>query len=127
MKQIVALFGEAEKGAYKKPHVVQKLPQLVDALGNPPAESEGLFFAVQAILYKREIIFFRVAEEGFSELDYYNGLRYLGNKERIKQVNALCLPGVGHPDILKASEGVCHIHKSFLIINQKDLYDFLTS
>ena len=43
MKQIVALFGEAEKGAYKKPHVVQKLPQLVDALGNPPAESEGLF------------------------------------------------------------------------------------
>ena len=127
MKQIIALFGEAEKGAYKTPHTLQKLPQLVDSLGNPPGESEGLFFAVQAILYNREIIFFRVAEEGYSSLDYYNGLRYLENKEKVKQINALCLPGVGDPDILTASEGVCHTHKSFLITNQKDLYDFLTS
>ena len=127
MKQIVVLFGEAEKGAYKKPHVVQKLPQLVDSLGNPPGESEGLSFAVQAILYNREIIFFRVVEEGFSELDYYNGLRYLRNREKVKQVDALCLPGVGDPEIIKASEEVCHVHKSFLITNQKDLYDFLTS
>lgn len=127
MKQIVALFGEAEKGAYKKPHIFQKLPQLVDTLGNPPGESEGLFFAIQAILYNREIIFFRVAEEGYSPLDYFNGLRFLENRENVQQVDALCLPGVGDPDILKASEGVCHIHKSFLITNQKDLYDFLTS
>lgn len=66
MQQIVALFGEAEKGAFKKPHILNKLPQLYDLLGNPPQESEGLFFAVQALLYNREIIFFRVADEGLA-------------------------------------------------------------
>jgi hypothetical protein len=123
--QTVALFGEAEKGAFKKPHMLRKLPQLYDLLGNPPQESEGLFFAVQAILYNREIIFFRVAEEGYSPLDYFSGLKYLEKKEN--KISALCMPGVGNPTILAASQSVCDIHKSFLITNQKDLYDFLTS
>ena len=127
MKQIIALFGEAEKGAFKIPHILGKLPQLVDLLGNPPAESEGLYFAVQAILYNREIIFFRVAEEGFSRIDYLNGLKFLADREKVKQINAICLPGVGDPEILAATEGICQLHKTFLITNQKDLYDFLTS
>ena len=127
MKQVIALFGESEKGAFKIPHVVGKLPQLMDLLGNPPEESEGLFFAVQSILYNREVLFFRVAEEGFSRLDYFSGLQFLSDREKVSQVNALCLPGVGDPEILAASEGICHLHKSFLITNQKDLYDFLTS
>ncbi|EKE08276.1 MAG: hypothetical protein ACD_17C00254G0002 [uncultured bacterium] len=127
MTRIIALFGEAEKGAFSTPHRFQKLPQLVDALGNPPGDSEGLFFAIQAILYNRNVIFFRVEEEGYSPADYYNGLRYLENKERVSEINALCLPGVGDPNILKASEGICYIHKSLLITNQRDLYDFLTS
>ncbi|MGB7977891.1 MAG: hypothetical protein WCF19_01880 [Chlamydiales bacterium] len=127
MKQIIALFGEAEKGAFKVPHLLGKLPQLVDLLGNPPAESQGLYFAVQAILYNREILFFRVAEEGFSQIDYFQGLKFLENREKVKSVHAICLPGVGDPEILALTEGVCHIHKSLLITNQKDLYDFLTS
>ena len=127
MKQIVVLFGEAEKGAFKTPHKVNYLPQLVDLFGNPPGDSEGLFFAIQAILYNRDVLFFRVAEEGFSRIDYMNGLKYLGNNDTVKKVNALCLPGVGDPEILAASEEICHLHKSFLITNQKDLYDFLTS
>jgi hypothetical protein len=125
MKQIIALFGEAEKGAFKVPHILHQLPQLMDLLGNPPADSEGIFFAVQSILYNRQLIYFRVPEEGFSREDYFAGFQYL--KEKTKQLNALCLPGVGDPDILQASEGICHLHKSFLITNQKDLYDFLTS
>lgn len=127
MKQVIALFGEAEKGAFKVPHVLGKLPQLVDLLGNPPPESQGLYFAVQAILYNRDLIFFRVAEEGFSRLDYFSGIKFLENREKVKKVNAICLPGVGDPEILSASEGLCHLHKSLLITNQKDLYDFLTS
>lgn len=123
--QIVALFGEAEKGAFKKPHIFRKLPQLYDLLGNPPNESEGLFFAVQAILYNREVVYFRVAEEGFSPLDYFSGLKYL--EDKAKKITALCMPGVGNPEILAASQSVCEIHKSFLITNQKDFYDFLTS
>lgn len=127
MKQIIALFGEAEKGAFKTPHLLHRLPQMVDLLGNPPGDSEGLFFAVQAILYNREIIFFRVAEEGFSRIDYINGLKYLSDREKVKKVHALCLPGVGDPEILASSESLCHLHKSLLITNQKDLYDYLTS
>lgn len=127
MRQIIALFGEAEKGAFKFPHVLGKLPQLFDLLGNPPGESQGLSFAVQTILYNRELIYFRVAEEGYSRLDYFAGLKYLQDREKVKLVNAICLPGVGDPEILAATENVCEIHKSFLITNQKDLYDFLTS
>lgn len=127
MQQIVALFGEAEKGAYKSPHILRRLPQVMDILGNPPADSEGLFFAIQAILYNREIIFFRVPEEGYSRLDYLNGLKYLQDREKVKKVNAICMPGVGDPEILQKSTSVCHIHNSFLITSQKDLYDFLTN
>lgn len=126
MKQTVALFGEAEKGAFKTPHRLRKLPQLMDLLGNPPQESQGLFFAIQALLYNRELIFFRVAEEGFSQIDYFHGLKVLEDREKIKKLHALCMPGVGDPGILSASESVCQIHKSLLITNQKDLYDFLT-
>ncbi|OGN63757.1 MAG: hypothetical protein A3E80_01705 [Chlamydiae bacterium RIFCSPHIGHO2_12_FULL_49_9] len=125
MRQVVALFGEAEKGAFKTPHILKALPQLVDQLGNPPKESEGLFFAVQAILYERELIYFRVAEEGFSKIDYLAGLKILQNKP--KKINALCLPGVGDAEILEASHIVCRMHRSFLITSQKDLYDYLTS
>ncbi len=125
MKQVIALFGEAEKGAFKIPHKFDRLPQLVDSLGNPPGDSEGLFFAVQAILYNRDVIFFRVAEEGFSKIDYMSGLKVL--KDQVQRLSALCLPGVGDPEILAAFEGVCHLHKSFLITHQKDLYDYLTS
>jgi hypothetical protein len=127
MHQVVALFGEAEKGAFKTPHILRALPQLVDQLGNPPKESEGLFFAVQAILYERELIYFRVAEEGFSKIDYLAGLKILQNRNKIRKINALCLPGVGDAEILQASNSVCHMHKSFLITSQKDLYDYLTS
>lgn len=121
----VALFGEAEKGAFRTPHVLRELPHLMDRLGNPPKESEGLFFAIQAILYSREIIFFRVEVEGFSPPDYYSGLKYLS--ENKQPVHALCMPGVGDPKILEATQTLCHTHNSFLITNQKDLYDYLTS
>ena len=123
----MALFGESERGAFRTAHLLKKLPQLVDLLGNPPPESEGLFFAIQAILYNRELIYFRVAEEGFSRPDYFNGLKYLENREQVKRIDALCLPGVGDPEILAASETISQMHKSLLITNQKDLYDFLTS
>ncbi|HSX27137.1 MAG TPA: hypothetical protein VLE89_09060 [Chlamydiales bacterium] len=127
MRYAVALFGEAEKGSFKAPHILRELPQLIDRLGNPPPESHGLFFAVQALLFEREIIFFRVAEEGFSKLDYFEGLRYLGNREKTKRLSALCIPGVGDNEIIDASQNICQLHKSLLITTQKDLYDYLTS
>ena len=126
MGHVVALFGEAEKGEFKKPYTLKVLPQLVDLLGNPPRDSEGLFFAIQALLYEREIIYFRVEEEGFSKEDYFSGLNYLRNREKEKRVDALCLPGVGDREILDSSSPICEIHRSHLITTEKDLYDYLT-
>jgi hypothetical protein len=123
MRRIVALFGEAEKGQFKKPYILHELPQLIDFLGNPPEGSEGLFFAIQALLYKREIIYFRVREEGFSLADYITGFKYL---KAAKQLNALCLPGVGDPEIFEASHPLCEFHKTHIITTEKDLYDYLT-
>ena len=126
LRSTIALFGEAEKGQFQKPYLVREMPQLVDALGNPPKESQGLFFAIQALLYQRDLIFFRVEEEGYSLSDYLHGLKYLEDKEKIKTLNAICLPGVGEPAILNASQSVCELHNSLLITTQKDLYDYLT-
>lgn len=126
-RQVVALFGEAEKGAFNTPHVLHELPQVVDCLGNPPELSEGLYFAVQSILYNRQIIYFRVMEEGFSKTDYFLGLKFLQDREKIKQVHAICMPGVGDGEILEASRCVCELRKGLLITSQKDLYDYLTS
>jgi hypothetical protein len=120
----MALFGEAEKGQFKKAHVLRELPQLVDAFGNPPGDSQGIYFAVQALLYRRELIYFRVEEEGFSLDDYYFGLKHLSG---VKKLQALCMPGIGEPEIMEVSKNICEKHSSVLITSQKDLYDYLTS
>jgi hypothetical protein len=127
MQHTVAILGEAEKGKFKTPHFLKDLSGLIDCLGNPPPESCGLYFAIQAVLFQRALIYFRVEEEGFSEADYYSGFKILENSAKIQTLNALCLPGVGDPKILDASRAICRIHKSFLITTPKDLHDYLTS
>lgn len=126
MRQTIFLFGEAEKGEFCTPQHCRSLSQLVEIFGQPPGESKGILYAVQALLYERELIFYRVKEEGFSLHDYMRGLRLLSNPENQLHLSALCLPGVGDAHILDATQAVCHIHKSFLIIDEKDLYDYLT-
>jgi hypothetical protein len=124
MRSIVALFGEAEKGQFNRPHLVREVPQLIDLLGNPPEESEGIHYAIQTLMFQRDLLFFRVEMEGFSPADYFNGFKYL---EKTNALHALCLPGVGDPNIIDASKEICWTHKSLLITNQKDLYDYLTT
>ncbi len=127
MRHTVAILGEAEKGKFKTPHFLQDLPALIDCLGNPPEESAGLYFAIQALLFERALIYLRVEEEGFSEADYYSGFQILENSTQIQILNALCLPGVGDPKILEASHALCHQYKSLLITTPQDLHDFLTN
>ena len=120
----MAIFGEAEKGRFRKAHILRELPQLVDVFGHPPEDSQGIYFAVQALLYGRELIYFRVEEEGFSSEDYFFGLNHL---KSVKKLHALCMPGVGEVEIMERSKEVCEQHASILITSQKDLYDYLTS
>jgi hypothetical protein len=126
MRYTIFLFGEAERGEYCTPFLCKSLPQLADTFGNPPEESQGILYAVQALLYERELIYFRVKEEGFSTQDYLKGLKLLQNKEALP-IAAICMPGVGDEAIIEATNPICALHKSFLIISEKDLYDFLTN
>lgn len=123
----VALFGEAEKGEYKTPYHFRSLEQLVDSLGQPPPNTQGLQFAVQTLMYKRELIYFRVREEGFSSNDYLAGLRYLQSAQDPMDLSALCMPGVGDSEIIEATSSICHRHHTLLILTEADLFDYLTA
>ncbi len=125
-KHSIFLFGEAEKGDFCTPLLLKSLPQLAEICGNPPPESLGISYAVQALLYERELIYFRVKEEGFSISDYMRGLKLLENPGLFRNLTAICMPGVGDEEIISASCSICSLHKSFLITSEKDLYDFLT-
>ncbi len=126
MHHTIFLFGEAEKGAFCTPIPCRSLAELTDTLGNPPEESLGIPYAVQALMYKRGLIFFRVKEEGFSVEDYMKGIHFLQKNELPTPPTAICLPGVGDTTIIDGIESFCKLHSSLLIINDKDLYDYLT-
>lgn len=123
----VALFGEAEKGEFQTAYFCQNLPELVEFLGNPPPHSHGLHCAVQALLYRRNLIFVRVREEGFSYQDYAIGLSLLEKQNVISHIEALFLPGVGDTRILEAMTPFCITHHSIMITREPDLYDYLTN
>lgn len=127
MRHLVALFGEAEKGEFRKGYLCHTMADLSEHLGEPPSEdAKGLLFAVQSLLYDRKVLFFRVREEGFSEQDYLYGLQMLKESSSISSLSAIGLPGVGNSDILDATAPICSAHRSFLILSEKDLYDYLT-
>ncbi len=125
MKPTVFLFGEAEKGEFGIPLICQSLPELCDALGNPPEESLGIFYAIQTLLYSKQLLFCRVEEEGFSVRDYIKGLNLMRSEKFGSKLQAVLIPGVGDEEIVDAAMGLCHIHKSLLVLTEKDLWDYL--
>ncbi len=122
----MALFGEAEKGEFCKANFCQSVSQLLERFGHPPPQSRGIYYAIQALLYQRELIFFRVREEGFSFEDYLLGLRCLLAQDIVSQLNAIYLPGVGDIGIIEAMAPICAIYHSIVITNEADFYDYLT-
>lgn len=123
----VALFGEAEKGTFEAAYICDSLIELSEYLGGPPSQqAQGLPFAIQSLLFNRGVIFFRVHEEGFSKEDYLKGLQFLEQQELFPKISAICLPGVGDEKIIATSTELCQIHKSILVLTEKDLYDYLT-
>lgn len=126
-KKNIALFGEAERGMIARGELCLSLDQLKHTFGEPPPESKGLHFGVQALLYGYRVIFFRVSEEGYSLPDYFQGLHLLGEQTSSRPITALCVPGVGDEEILRESTEICKMNKSVLITTEADLYDYLTS
>ena len=127
MRQTVALFGEAERGEFHKPHYCKNLGELERSLGHPPEQSRGLYFAIQALLYNRFLIYYRVPEEGFSSDAYHRGLQMLRKQESDARLAAIGLPGVGDAEVIDASLPLCERHHSLLLFTEADLYDYLTS
>ncbi|MCK4934665.1 MAG: hypothetical protein KAR79_03670 [Simkaniaceae bacterium] len=127
MQQTIALFGAAEKGAYASLLFINSVAQLSDFLGNPPEDSKGIFLAIQTLLYDYRLIYIRVEEEGFSSKDYLQGMALLQITRQIKNLTAICIPGVGDKKIIDASEPVCSHFQSLLITTEHDLYDYITS
>ncbi len=125
MKSTVFLFGEAEKGEFCTPQRLTSVAQLAEEYGNPPVDSVGIIYGIQALMYERDLIFFRVKEEGFSVSEYMRGIRLLDGEKRIENLAAICVPGVGDAEIIAASARVSKLYKSFLIITEKDLHDYL--
>lgn len=122
----VALFGEAEKGEFRTPCFCSSIVQLLESFGQPPPHTQGIFYAVQALLFHHPLIFFRVREEGYSYADYMQGVETLRRKELSSGLSAICLPGVGDAEIIEALHPLCMRYHSLLITNEADLYDYLT-
>lgn len=122
----IALFGEAEKGDYQSAYFCNNLQQLVENFGNAPINSKGLHFAVQALLYQRNLLFFRVREEGFSLQDYYYGMNILLTQRSISKILAICMPGVGNSEIIEKTTSLCIFYHSIFITTEADFYDYLT-
>lgn len=123
----IALFGEAQRGEFNLAYYCRSLDQLSEFLGEPPSkDSKGLNLAIQALLFERNVVYFRVHEEGFSTQDYIQGFGFLERKDLFPEISAICLPGVGNSEILQATSPVCDLYKSFLILTEHDFYDYLT-
>ena len=127
MKYKMALFGETERGQFKTPYKCHSLDQLVDYFGNPPPDTHGIEFAIQALSFKYELIFFRVKQEGYSTDDYLYGIKYLEQRYKESTLDAIGLPGVGDYEILDATINLINRFKTILVISEKDLYDYVTS
>jgi hypothetical protein len=122
---LIALFAEAEKGSFRTPLLIRSLEELLDKTGNPPQESQGIFFAIQALLYQRSLLFFRVTEEGFSKEDYFSGIAQLVKKK--EKIHAIALPGVGDGEIFEAAHPLFDLYHCLLLTTEKDFLDYLMS
>ncbi len=126
MRMSIFLFGESEKGEFGRPLECRSLSQLFDVAGHPRDDSLGISYAVQSLLYGRDLLFCRVEEEGFSVRDYANGFKFLKANHLNFTLPAICLPGVGDKELIEAALEICNLNKSLLVLTEKDLYDYLT-
>lgn len=122
----IILFGEAERGDYCLPYHCSTLTELIDLLGQAPPHSHGIHYAVQALLYRRELLYFRVQEEGYSYQDYLRAVKMIATQSKDwGPFSAVCAPGVAEDFLLRAIDSLCRAHRCLLITNEADLFDYL--
>ena len=125
-KRTVLIFGESTAGKIQNLLLINTLPNLAVHLGEPTPTGVGIHLAVQALLFKKDVLFYKVSEEGMNSDQYLFGFKLL-EKEPLKlPLAAIALPGVGSGEILEMATHLCNLHKSVLILNENDLYDLMT-
>lgn len=125
-KSTIFLFGAAEKGSLRIPIYLDCLEALLDIYGQSLESCDGLYYAIQILLFNKNLIYYRVEEEGESIDDYRLGISLLKRKSFTQNLTAICMPSVSDSDLIQDILSVCYMHQSLLIINEKDLYDYLT-
>lgn len=126
MKHLISIFGVAEQGDMYRHIHIKSLQDMLLTLGHGVENGTAIELAVQSLMYERAILFYRVKEEGYEEDAYLKGLTELKKKELKSPLSALALPGVGNQEIINEAVAICKKEGSLLIMNQKDLYDYLT-
>ncbi|NGX36782.1 MAG: hypothetical protein K1000chlam1_01635, partial [Candidatus Anoxychlamydiales bacterium] len=44
---------------------------------------------------------------------------------KVKNLDAICIPGVGSANIIDSLDPICKKHSSIIITTEKDLFDYL--
>ena len=125
-KDIIALFGEAEKGTFHTGVLMSNLLELETTYGQPPEGTKGLLFAVQSLLYRYKLLFFRVEQEGFHSEGYLRGFKRILESDFAPKILGLGVPGTSDQTIINALEPIMYRHRPVLILTEEDLYDLLS-
>ncbi|MCI5051732.1 MAG: hypothetical protein MRY21_01185 [Simkaniaceae bacterium] len=127
MHDLIALFGEAELGEFRRLIFLGSIQECCKRLGNPPSNTLGVGIAVQTLMFQRHVVYIRVNEEGYSDEDYFQGLELLKAQNSLPQLSAVCMPGVSNPLIIDEAMKVCKQERALFISLERDLYDMLTN
>lgn len=125
-KDLIALFGEAEKGSFQNGTLCSTLLELEAVYGQPPAHAKGLLFAVQSLLFHYKLLFFRVEEEGFHTEGYLRGFKRLLESNLSQKLLGIGIPGTSDEIVLSAVEPLLIRHSPVLILTESDLYDLIS-
>jgi hypothetical protein len=126
MKHFISIFGVAEQGNLYKHIALKSLEDLLLTLGHPTEGSQAIEIAVQSLMYKHPILFYRVQEEGFENDAYLKGLEALKKQNLKSPLSAVALPGVSSQEVIDQAVAFCKKQGSILIMHQKDFYDYIT-
>lgn len=124
---MIFIFGQAEKGVFCRPTYLRQPIELFQQFGHPPDTSGGIPFALQTLMVSKPCIFYRVEEEGYSLNDYLRGLDILKSDWEHIKLEAIGIPGVGNSELIEKTERFCFKKRSLILLNEKDLFDFLTN
>ena len=114
---MIAIFGESKAGEFNKLFSIKTLPDLATHLGEPTETGVAIHMAIQALLCKQQLLFYKVREEGGHSDQYLPGFKLIKTA-----ITAIALPGVSSPTLLESAKRLAPL----LILTEQDLYDFMT-